>query len=141
MQGFVCETMLQGNHNPNRSYRNLVNKLRKYSTVKPQSRQSTKLSLQSSELGHTLTRMRVCFPLPFGSGGRAYSLAGEGMGGGSQFQRGDGHCGTLGIYVLCVSIVYTSEHQPPDCPSFGTIASLSISSFFLLTMEEEKYRD
>jgi hypothetical protein len=32
--------------------------------------------------------------------GEAHSLAGEG-GGGSQFQRGNIHCSTLGIYVLC----------------------------------------
>ncbi len=37
---------------------------------------------------------------PLGSRGRAHSLAGEGVGGGFQFQRGDKHCGTLGIYVL-----------------------------------------
>jgi hypothetical protein len=33
------------------------------------------------------------------SWGRAHSLAGEGVGG-SQFGRGDRHCGTLGINVL-----------------------------------------
>jgi hypothetical protein len=48
----------------------------------PQSRQSTKLSLQSSELG-----------------GGTHSPACDGVGVGSQFQRGDRHCGTLGIYV------------------------------------------
>ncbi len=31
-----------------------------------------------------------------------YTLAcGRGGGGGSQFRRGDRHCGTLGLYVLC----------------------------------------
>ncbi len=47
----------------------------------PQSRQSARIFLQSSELGlpHSLTRRRVCLPLlPFGSGGRTHSLAGEG---------------------------------------------------------------
>jgi hypothetical protein len=37
---------------------------------------------------------------PPGSGGRVHSLAVEGKAG-SQFQRGDRHRGTLGIYVLC----------------------------------------
>ncbi len=32
--------------------------------------------------------------------GEAHSLAGEGVGV-SHFQRGDRHCGTLGIYELC----------------------------------------
>jgi hypothetical protein len=52
----------------------------------PQSRQSAKLFLQSSEMGHPQppTRRRVC-PPPFGSGG-AHSLAGEGLGE-SQFRR------------------------------------------------------
>ena len=36
----------------------------------------------------------------FGSEGRAYRLAGDGVGE-SQFRRGDSHCGTQGIYVLC----------------------------------------
>jgi hypothetical protein len=50
-----------------------------------QSRQSAKLFLQSSELGlHSTTPLAagVCAPLPFGPGGRAHSLAGEGLGGG-----------------------------------------------------------
>ncbi len=37
---------------------------------------------------------------PFGSGGGASSLAKEGVGE-SQFRRGDIHCGTLYMYVLC----------------------------------------
>ncbi len=69
----------------------------------PQSRQSAKLSLKSSELGlpKPLTRRRVC-PPP-GSGGRDMhsTLARERGLGESQFQRGDIHCGTLYIYVLC----------------------------------------
>ncbi len=48
-----------------------------------QSRQSAKLFLKSSELGHPhpLTRRRVC-PPPFVPGGSAHSLAGEGVHGG-----------------------------------------------------------
>jgi hypothetical protein len=40
---------------------------------------------------------------PFGSGGGggAHSLAGDGMRVSQQFKRGDIHCGTLGINVLC----------------------------------------
>jgi hypothetical protein len=41
-----------------------------------------------------------CAPPPFGSGGGAHLLAREGVGE-SQFRRGDIHCGTLYIYVLC----------------------------------------
>ncbi len=68
------------------------------------SRQIAMLFLQSSELGlpHPLALRRVP-PPPFGSGGGAHSLAREGMGE-SQFRRGDIHCGTLYIYVLCGSI-------------------------------------
>jgi hypothetical protein len=53
-------------------------------------RQSAKLFLQSSELGHPqpLASRRVCPP--------------PGSGGGSQFRRGDIHCGTLYIFVLCL---------------------------------------
>jgi hypothetical protein len=40
-------------------------------------------------------------PPPFGSGGGAHSLAGEGVWE-SEFKRGDIHCGTLGIYVQYV---------------------------------------
>ncbi len=57
--------------------------------------------LQSSESGfpHPLTSRRVR-PPPFWFGGEGkHSQGGEG---GSQFRRGDRHCGTLGIYVLCV---------------------------------------
>jgi hypothetical protein len=58
----------------------------------PQSRQRTKLFLQSSELGR---------PTP-SPGGRGTLACGRG-GGGSQIQRGDIHCGTLGIHIctLC----------------------------------------
>jgi hypothetical protein len=63
------------------------------STIKPQSRQSARLFLQSSELG--LPCRRVCPPL-FGYGGRDTLACGREGGGGSQFQRGDRHWGTLG---------------------------------------------
>ncbi len=60
--------------------------------------QSAKLLLQSSELGlpQPLTRRRVGPPLPPVLGGGARKGLGE-----SQFRRGDIHCGTLYIYVLC----------------------------------------
>ncbi len=63
--------------------------------------QSAKPFLQSLELGlpQPLTRTRVS-PPP-GSGGRGtHLLAREGVGE-SQFRRGDIHCGTLYMYVLC----------------------------------------
>jgi hypothetical protein len=68
------------------------------------SRQSAKLFLQPSELGLTLTSRRVC-PSLFvsgegGGGSGAHSLAGEEVGE-SQFRRGDRHCGTLDIFVMC----------------------------------------
>ncbi len=40
--------------------------------------------------------------------GGPHSLAGEG-GVGSQFGRGERHCGTLGVYVLCGPILPTKE--------------------------------
>ncbi len=66
------------------------------SRISPQSRQSAKPFLKSSELElpQPLTRRRVCPPPPFGSGGGAHSLARKGVGE-SQFRRGDIHCGTL----------------------------------------------
>jgi hypothetical protein len=41
-----------------------------------------------------------CAPSPLVPGGGAHSLAREGLGE-SQFRRGDVHCGTIYIYVLC----------------------------------------
>jgi hypothetical protein len=69
----------------------------------PHSRQSTKLSRQSSELGlpHP-SHAGVLLPRPPPPpvpGRRAHSLAGEGVGR-FQFHRGGIHCGTLGMYVL-----------------------------------------
>ncbi len=43
--------------------------------------------------------LQTCASPPLGPGG-TYTLAGDGVEG-SQFGRGDRHCGTLGIYVLC----------------------------------------
>jgi hypothetical protein len=44
----------------------------------------------------------VCVPHPYPlvQGGGTHTLAGEGVGE-SKFRRGDRHCATLGIYVLC----------------------------------------
>ncbi len=70
-------------------------------TFKPQSIQSAKLFLQSSELGfpHPLTRSRVCPSPPLVPGGGAHSLAGEGVGE-SQFRRGT-YTVVLFNHVLC----------------------------------------
>ncbi len=82
------------------SYREWPNK----SSSGPQSRQSAKLFLQSSELGlpQPLTRRRVC-PLPLDPGGGAHSLAREGVGE-SQFLRGD--IGTRGTLYKCVYFAF-----------------------------------
>jgi hypothetical protein len=63
----------------------------------PESRQSAKLFLKSSELGlpHPLTRPPVL-------GGGLHSRAREGLGE-SQFRPGDIHCGTLYINVLYIT--------------------------------------
>ncbi len=60
-----------------------------------QSTQSTNLFLQSSELGlpHSLNRRRVC-PPPLYSRGMGHTRLRERGWGGSQFQRGNTHCGT-----------------------------------------------
>ncbi len=71
-----------------------------------QSRQRTKHSLQSSELGltHSFTRRRVCTPTPFGSGGKHIRLRERGWGGGGggpNSDEGTRHCGDLVINLLC----------------------------------------
>ncbi len=67
----------------------------------PQSRQSAKLYLQSSELGLPHPQASVPSPTPPSVlGGGAHSLAREGLGE-SQFRGGDIHFSTLYIYVLC----------------------------------------
>ncbi len=73
-----------------------------FSLLVPQSRQSAKLFLQSSEWGlpHPLTRKQVC-PPPFGSGGGgAHSLGDEGVEE-YKFRRGNIHCGTLLYIYTC----------------------------------------
>ncbi len=88
--------------------------------VHTESRQCAKPFLQSLELGlpQPLTRTRVC-PPPFGSGVGAHSLAREEVGE-SQFRRGDVHCGTLYIYVLCGSTTLKySIHT-----SFGDVSNV-----------------
>ncbi len=70
-----------------------------------QSWQSAKLFLQSSDWDSpTPSPASECAPIPLVSGGRAHSLAKEGVGESQlhQFQRGDIHCGTLYMSVLCV---------------------------------------
>jgi hypothetical protein len=49
---------------------------------------------------HPLARRQVCTPPPPQFQWEGTLACGRG-GGGSQFQRGDRHCGTLGIHVLC----------------------------------------
>ena len=57
-------------------------------------------------------------PPPRFLGGGEHSLAREGLGE-SQFRRGDIHCGTLYIYVLCVPPPSAfRDERPPDCQRF-----------------------
>ncbi len=68
-----------------------------------QSKQRSKLFLQSSELGlpQPLTHRRVC-PPPFGFGGGGQPFCRErGWEGESQFRRGDINCGALYMCVFC----------------------------------------
>jgi hypothetical protein len=67
---------------------------------KAQSRQSSIPSLQSSKLGlpHPLGRRQVCTPPPLVREGGSAVACGSG-GGEAQFQRGDRHCGSLGICI------------------------------------------
>jgi hypothetical protein len=65
------------------------------------------LSLFSSRWNWHSPTPRMCpTPPPLVPGGGAHSPEGEGVGG-SQFRRGDIHCGTLGIYVctLCAMAI------------------------------------
>ncbi len=76
----------------------------------PNREQSTRLFLQPSELrpSHHLTRRQV-YP-PFGSWGDTLTR-GKGAGG-SQFGRGDRHCGTLNTNMYLV--VYPHQHTSPE---------------------------
>jgi hypothetical protein len=87
-----------------------------------QCRQSAKLFLQSSELGLPHPQASVPPPPPLVSGERTHSLAGEEGVEESQFRRGDMHCGTLGIYVLCGS-EYTRNCVcvKSNCPLYGQL--------------------
>ncbi len=73
-----------------------------------QNRQSAKLFLQSSDgIGTSLTPhpQAIVSPRPLWFGGEGHTRWQEsGCMGESQFQRGDIHCGTLYIYVLCGNI-------------------------------------
>ncbi len=70
--------------------------------VDPQSRQIARLFLQSSELGpHTPSPQAIVSPPLCFREGRWTGQVGVGRR--SQFRRGDRHCGTLGISVLCAS--------------------------------------
>jgi hypothetical protein len=68
-----------------------------------QSRQTASLFLQSSELG-------LPTPSPGFRGGHTRLRGGVGE---SQFGRGDIHCGTLGIYVLCQTYSVCSSSYFP----------------------------
>ncbi len=95
--------------------RHLTVKLQK----KPQSRQSAKLSLQSSKLGlpHPLTRRRLCTPSPLGSGGKTHSLDGERWRGVVPVpMRGQTLCYSICIYVLCTRIKKASLSQGAQVP-------------------------
>ncbi len=78
-------------------------------------RQSTRLSLQSSELGPPP-------PSPAGEWfwGGTHSLAGDGVGG-SLFGRGYRHCGTLGIYCMYF-VVYVIQ--------MGTVNLLQLPTLY-----------
>jgi hypothetical protein len=81
--------------------------------------QSTKLSLQSSELGlhpplPPPTRRPVCTPPPpFGSGRRAHSLAGEGMGAVPILTRGQTLWYFRYICTLCLQYFHAVLEEEP----------------------------
>ncbi len=72
-----------------------------------ESRQSTKLSFQSSELGPPPpSHAGECVPFPFGSGegGGAHSLAGEGVGRGGPYSDERTDTVVLLVYMYIVHI-------------------------------------
>ncbi len=81
-----------------------------YSVHISQSKQSDRLFLQSSEMGlpHPLTEGECAPPPPGSGGGGTLACARGDMG--FKFRRGDRHCGTLDIYVLCRE---QNTNQPP----------------------------
>jgi hypothetical protein len=89
--------------------------------LQAQSRQSTRLFLQSSELGPPpLNRRRVFPPPPLVPGRGPHLLAIEGLEG-SQFGRGDKHCGTLGI--LCTLWLQAYGSNPPQLRGYNILFS------------------
>jgi hypothetical protein len=91
-----------------------------------QSRQIARHFLQSYELGppHPLTSRRMC--PPFGSAGDTLAC-GRGDGG-SQFGRGDRHCGTLGICTLCMDVSFTLLDYIGN-PKYSTKKSIAEDSY------------
>ncbi len=78
--------------------RRFVTKIHNLVDFYPQSRKSAELFLQSSEMGLPSPLAASEFAPPtFGPGGRAHSLAGEGLGE-SPFRRGDIHCVRTNIF-------------------------------------------
>jgi hypothetical protein len=73
---------------------------------RPQSRQSARPFLQSSEFGtpHPLTPRRVCPPHLWFREGDTLACGRGGGAGGPKSDTGDRQCGTLGIYVLCANV-------------------------------------
>ncbi len=77
---------------------------------------SARLFIQAFELGSPPPpHPQASMPTPLVGGGGAHSLPGEGVEG-SQFRRGDQHCSTLGIDVICAnkvpSLKDTSHNSP-----------------------------
>ncbi len=109
-----------------------------------QSRQSPKLFLKSSGLGlpQPLTRRRLCPPPPPPVLGRgAHPLAREGLGE-SQFRRGDIHCGTLYINVLCVvTIKEISEEKKGYTSSLNVCPANQLRNSVVVTGEGGRRKD
>jgi hypothetical protein len=80
----------------------------------------------------------VVYPPPLVGGGEgAHSLPRKG-GGGAQFQRGDRHCGTLGIKVLCGLHVYIETLSENSDAVSGKISRIS-KCFHRSKQEHKKY--
>jgi hypothetical protein len=87
---------------------------------KPQSRQSAKLFLQSSQLGlpQPLTRRRVC-PPPLVPGGGAHALAGERGGGSVPIHTRRHTCDTL--YICCICTLWFKRSTGPKLTGGSTL--------------------